>query len=107
MSKKKTHEEFIAEMKIKHPDIEVLGEYVDCKTKVKCRCKIDDYIFEMRPNNLLQGQGCSLCGRRNKKPTKWNTKTFSLKLKEMNPSIRLNSPYIKSKRTSKLYLLSM
>ncbi len=58
---RKTHEEFIQEMKKINENIEILGEYKGNKTKIKCRCKIDNNEFEMRPNNLLNGQGCPKC----------------------------------------------
>ena len=58
---KKTTEEFKQEIKEVNENIEVLGEYVNNKTKIKCKCKIDGYEFEMRPNNLLSGQGCPKC----------------------------------------------
>ena len=57
----KTTEEFKQELKKVNSDIEILGEYVNAITKIKCRCKIDGYEWEMRPSNLLNGQGCPKC----------------------------------------------
>ena len=34
MAKRKTHEEFVNEMKEVNPNIEILGEYVDSKEKI-------------------------------------------------------------------------
>ena len=34
MSKKKTHEEYVAELAIKNPNVEVVGEYINAKTKL-------------------------------------------------------------------------
>lgn len=36
MSKKKTHEDFILEMKEKHPEIKVIGLYKGAFEKIKC-----------------------------------------------------------------------
>ena len=56
-----THEEFINRMKEINNDIEILGEYINNYTKIKCKCKIDGYEWEVKPNNLLSGQGCPKC----------------------------------------------
>lgn len=63
MVKKKTHKEFIKEINIKQPNIEILGTYIDAKTKIKCRCKIDGCEWEATPNNLLRDKGCPKCGK--------------------------------------------
>ena len=34
MPKKKTHEEFVEEMKVKNPNIEILGRYINSTTKI-------------------------------------------------------------------------
>ena len=56
-----THEEFIDRMKKANNNIEILGEYVNNGTKIKCRCKIDGYEWSATPNNLLNGSGCPKC----------------------------------------------
>ena len=63
---RKTHRQFIREMEIKNPNIEVLEKYVNAKTKIKCRCKIDGHEWSVKPNNLLY-HGCPKCGIRNRK----------------------------------------
>ena len=35
MPRKKTHEEFVEEMKVKNPNIKILGKYKTAKEKVK------------------------------------------------------------------------
>ena len=57
----KTTEEFINELKEINNDIEILGEYIDTNTKIKCKCKIDNHIWYALPNNLLNGTGCPKC----------------------------------------------
>lgn len=62
MGKKRTHEEFINEMKEKHPNIEVLGEYKGNKIKLLCRCRVCEHTWEPRPSNLLtNGTSCPVC----------------------------------------------
>lgn len=59
---RKTDEQFIHEMKSVNPMIEVLGKYKNNHTKVKCRCKKHNMVWEITPKNLLNGHGCKLCG---------------------------------------------
>ena len=70
MPRRKTHEEFIEEMKAINPDIEILGEYIGAREKVLCRCRIDGYEWEITPTHLLRGQGCPKCGGSLKKTHK-------------------------------------
>lgn len=57
----KTHEAFLEEMTVKNPETQILGRYTNDKTKIKCRCKLCGNLFEMVPNHLLRGHGCSVC----------------------------------------------
>lgn len=61
MSKKKTHEEYIAEVAIKNPNVEVIGTYIGGKIKIEHRCKIHDKIWQITPINILHGMGCDEC----------------------------------------------
>ena len=59
-----THEEFMERLYIKNKNaenIEVLGEYVNAHTKIKCKCKIDGHEWEATPNSLLNNHGCPKC----------------------------------------------
>lgn len=62
---KKTHEQFVEEMKIKHPNIKILGRYINDRTPIDCECLIDGHKWSAKPNNLLQGKGCRQCYVRN------------------------------------------
>ena len=58
----KTTENFIERAKKIHPEYDYSQvEYVTAKTKVKIICPKHG-IFLIRPNNLLNGQGCLECG---------------------------------------------
>ena len=61
ISRRKTHEEFIEELKDKNPTIEVLGRYINAITKIECKCKKCNKILNITPNNLLSGKGCYDC----------------------------------------------
>lgn len=65
--KKKTQEEYIQELSIKKPNIEVLEQYVSLKTKILHRCKVCGYEWKVIPDNLLNNKnGCPKCGKRAK-----------------------------------------
>ena len=87
---KKTTEDFINELKEVNNDIEVLGEYVSNKTKIKVKCKIDGYEWEVTPNVLLSGHGCPKCSGKVRK----NTEYFINELKEINNDIEVLGEYI-------------
>lgn len=57
----KGRNDFIKEMATINPNIEILGEYVNNKTKIHCKCKICGYEWSVVPNNLLRGHGCPKC----------------------------------------------
>lgn len=45
----------------KNDNIEILGEYINAKTKIKCKCKICGYQFLRTPDHILGKQGCPVC----------------------------------------------
>lgn len=61
MSKRKTHEEYVAQVADINPDIEVIGTYIANNKKVLHRCKIDGTEWMADPHHILSGQGCPLC----------------------------------------------
>lgn len=58
---KKTHEEYVEEVKIKNPNIEVIEKYINAKTKILHRCKIHNFEWKVTPGSILQGCGCQQC----------------------------------------------
>lgn len=58
---KLSHEEQVAAIAKINPDVEVLREIINCKTKVLCRCKVCDHKWSVTPNKLKRGQGCPKC----------------------------------------------
>jgi hypothetical protein len=73
MGKIKTTEQFKEEMKVKNPNIEVLGEYINDTTKILVKDKICGHEWNTsNPNRLLKGQICPKCriARKNKNQIK-------------------------------------
>ena len=68
----RNHDDFVKKVKKYHPNLEVVSNYINTKTKVTIRCKIDMYEWNIRPDNLFQGLGCRICRKKIKveKPKK-------------------------------------
>lgn len=58
---KKTHEEFVAEMAVKHPNLKITGVYVRDKDKVEFECKVCGHKNSISASVLLQKGSCSKC----------------------------------------------
>ena len=61
-------EQLIERMAQYEHDIEVVGEYINGKTKIECYCKKCGCKFEKIPKDLLRGQGCPWCAGRKNSP---------------------------------------
>lgn len=97
MSKKKTHEEYVEEVKVKNPNIEVLGQYNGAKIKIQHRCIKHNIYWNTSPTNILQGQGCEMC--RIEKIRNYHLKDARKYLEEVNninPNIIVLEQYINS-----------
>lgn len=58
MAKRRTHEEFVAEMKVLHPDIEVIGKYSRIDRKILIRNKFG--LLFMSARDLIKGNTPSI-----------------------------------------------
>ena len=67
MGKRITHEMYVERLKNKNPNVEVLEEYNGYNTKIKHRCKLDGYIWNVTPGNVLGGKGCPECDRKKRR----------------------------------------
>lgn len=63
MGKRKTHKEYVEQVAEIYPNIEVIGKYINNRTKIMHRCKIDNTYWETKPNVILSGSGCPTCGK--------------------------------------------
>lgn len=85
---------FLDRMAEMHPDIEVLGTYVNNHAKIECRCKVDGNIWKAVPYSLLSGSGCPSC--RGSKISASKTKTqeqFVQSIQKRNPDIEVIGKY--------------
>jgi hypothetical protein len=53
MAKRKTEEQFVAEIKEIFPNIKLIGPYVNVNVKTKFKCLIHDFEFDAYPCNIL------------------------------------------------------
>lgn len=82
-------------MRIKHPNIKIEGCYYNNKVPIKCKCIICDNVWNTRPDQLVRGQGCPICGL--KKRIKSQTKSheqFVEDAKSINSQIEILGNYI-------------
>lgn len=98
ISRTKPKESFFEKLQKINNNIELLSDYSNLSTKVKCRCLIDNNIWFASPEKLLQGKGCPVCGRqRTINSARYTTEAFVEKLKQINPYIKILGEYTNSK----------
>lgn len=93
MLKAKTHEEYVSELAVKNPDIEAIDAYIDAKTKILHRCKIDGYEWYAKPNNILNGRGCPRCSKKERK----THADYVEELTKINPYVEIVEKYINAR----------
>lgn len=97
MPKRKTHEEFVLQIKNKFPNIGVVGVYTNNKTKIEFQCLVDGCFHKWmaRPDNILSGYGCPECAKR--KISILRSKTHEEFVDEVaikNPGVKVLGKYI-------------
>ena len=60
-NQKKTHEQFVEEMRIHNPNIEITGTYRRAHDPIEVRCRICGNTWLCTPNRLLNGAVCQKC----------------------------------------------
>lgn len=93
--RKKTHDEYVKEVFKVNPNIDVVGMYIDSKTKVEHKCKIDGYVWFALPGSILSGHGCSECMKRifHDKFAKTHD-SYVKEVASINPDINVLEEYI-------------
>lgn len=91
--RRKTHEVFLQETMTKHPNLHVLGKYVNGRTKIDLHCNICGVDFSAVPSSLYMGHGCPNCAG----VMKYTTEKFVARMKEISPDITVLGEYVTSK----------
>lgn len=60
LRQRKSHEKFVEEVQILHPDITVIGKYVNSNTKIEFMCS-KGHVWKSAPANILSGCSCPFC----------------------------------------------
>lgn len=100
---KKTHQQFVEELKTVNSFVSVVGEYVGANTKIAVRCNTCGKELFMTPNALLNGHGCSVCNHARgiaKRKGKTRLKTTEEVIRQLliiNPQIEVLGEYTRSK----------
>lgn len=90
MGVRKTHQQFINEMKVKHPNLEILNEYFNSSTRIKYYCKKCGLYWEAKASKLSLGRGCPRCAGNKKKAHEEYVKEVA----KINPNIEVISEYV-------------
>ena len=95
MPKKKTHEEYVEELKIINPTVEVVGKYINANTKITHHCLVHDMYWDMTPHNALAGKGCKYCAKDKFKSKRARTHDeYISELKMKNPTVEVIEQYV-------------
>lgn len=84
-----TTESFRERIKWINPYIEVVGEYVNNHTKIRCRCDLDGCEWDAIPSDLLHEHGCPKCGG----VYRYTPETFVEKMAMINKNIVILDGY--------------
>lgn len=101
---RKTHTDFVNEMKRIDPQIKIIDKYVDAKTKINCLCLKHGQYFYASPTHLLQGKtGCKQCFcKKISSALIMSHEDFVLRMKEINPNIEVIGKYTLSHQKIKV-----
>lgn len=95
MWKKKTHEEYVDELAVKNPNVEVIGKYLGSKTKISHKCNLHNVIWDMTPDSALSGCGCYMCKKEKLRNHKVRTqRQYVEELSIVNPNTLVVGDYI-------------
>lgn len=80
-------------IKSKNPNIEIIGEYINAKTKVKAKCLLDGHVWETYPF-VLRSSGCPKCAGRDKSESQLRTHDeFIIDIEKVNPNVEVLGEY--------------
>lgn len=57
----KSHDDYVAQVAVINPNIDVIDQYIGAEIKILHKCKIDGHEWHVLPSNILSGHGCPVC----------------------------------------------
>ena len=98
MGKSKTHEEYVKEVEIKNPNLEVIDNYINYDTKINHRCKKHNVTWLISPKSALKGKGCKQCANEKRSQKKiLSHEEYVENCKTRDPCHEIIGVYIDSK----------
>ena len=93
LRQRKPHDQFVQEIHNIHPDITVVGKYVNSKTKIEFMCS-KGHVWLATPSTILKGCSCPKCKGEKISQHKFKThEQFLCDLQSVNPDITILSKY--------------
>lgn len=91
--KTKTHEQYVAEVALINPDIEIIGQYIYSDSKIEVKCKLCEHKWFARAADVLRGHGCPECSHKVQVKTR---EQYIIDLALVNPDVFVIGEYINS-----------
>ena len=93
-ARRKSNEQFIAELSLANPNAEPLGTYVNCSTPIDVRCRACGTVWKSKPASLLKGVLCPSCRHERKKHARMKSHGDFLRgMEERHPEIEVLGRY--------------
>lgn len=89
MVRRRTHEEFVEELKVAKPDIQPIEIYKNSQTPMKFKCVKDEHEWYATPNNVLHTTGCPKCAGNIKR----THEEFVREVRKLLPHLKVISEY--------------
>ena len=94
-SRAQSPDQFAERLHAVHPNIEVVGKYVNVNTRARVRCNVCGRAWDAVPASLLAGDGCRVCGaKRAHDPFRKSQDDFIEQVREVNPDIEVLGEYV-------------
>lgn len=104
MSKKKTHEQYVCELSIKNPNVQVAEQYINTDTAILHHCLIHDRFWKTTPSRALLGVGCDECKKERFRQTRCKEhEKYVEEVAMNNPDVVVVGRYIDAKTHVDLY----
>lgn len=101
-NKKKSQDEYIEDVKIRNQNFEVVGLYINAKTKIEHKCTVCGKINKLIPSLVLNGSGCPSCDLIKRT---YSHEEYVNKVYNINKGIEITSQYTRSNKNVELRCL--
>ena len=94
-SQGKTHKQYVSELSVSNPLLEVIEDYINADTPILHRCKKHNMTWNISPASALRGAGCRECWIEKLREVRIKNKDdYILELANVSPHIKLIGEYI-------------